>query len=712
MFILGGILASRLIQDWFAGRLVYKDTQAGPPTECPALRVFPSRPGAGSDHDLVIIPSQSYDAAHDPEARGRSLLSCMCRYCRYHFVFHILPSDPGEGQEHLQHHIRECTTEWYQVSDLELSPASKLYPAQGRVRYACTLCNMNIALEMTVPRLKPEWIRTIMDEDRIREAVRVAKQEDPERYADATPAKEAHYMTTPLSTLNQYLRNILDDDGTGPQKRISFRNKTFFVQFGRDCEHIFRYLNFQEHYEEDTQDSYWVPPRLTLQEGKTPLGSPRAFFEDVRSEVQSVLDDKPPIDGQPVVLPISARGPLEKALGCDRVSSTGADLPVIGSEAHHFWTLGAPVDADEALLKFAFEKQIQRDPEHASAYVEALGGLSARRSVDLQMFVFTQQELLTRQQNDRIAAASNAGPTEKAYAHFGLTRDIAGSPQYFIGVYKNYRDQSPAQRSDHRVALLHIGKDRDSQEILHEVYGTKMEISEACQFLGVEPEWPMDSIAAMAQTVASVSLVVYRTHEPRCPHSAHMLTLQQDSDIDLLIMALDTVSRSRPGDDPNRAAFENIVTELRSSRQLQDSSGAFAADDGDANAPESSRAAVDMELPVGLGNLRNTCYLNSILQYFYSVNAVRDLALNSDLPALEPTEMNVRNLLRSGSAGADSPSQPDLETGRAFVGHECGLYCSRSGNLPNSDAHTISSYARVEYSFPGAGCVRKLVALA
>jgi ubiquitin carboxyl-terminal hydrolase 25/28 len=100
------------------------------------------------------------------------------------------------------------------------------------------------------------------------------------------------------------------------------------------------------------------------------------------------------------------------------------------------------------------------------------------------------------------------------------------------------------------------------------------------------------------------------------------------------------------------------------------------------DASEGSPIAVDMELPVGLGNLRNTCYLNSILQYFYSVNAVRDLALKSDLPALEPSEGNLSHLLRRSSSSSGDvvggPSQPDLETGRAFVGHECGLYSPRS----------------------------------
>ncbi|KAL2262233.1 hypothetical protein VTK26DRAFT_2069 [Humicola hyalothermophila] len=611
------------------------------------MRVFPPRPDAGSDHDLVIIQSQSYDAGRDPEGKGRSLLSCMCSYCRHHFVFHIFPGEPQAGPDHLQHHIREIATECYPVTE-DCQPTSSQQPrTECRVRYGCTICSMAITLWITPPRLRPEWIQLIMDENRVREAIRVAKKEDAARYADMTPEKEHHYVTTPLYTLNQYLKNILDDDGTGSRKRISFRNKTFFVQFGQTCEPVFQHLGFEVEYDENTQDHYWVPPRLPRQEGKTPLGSPRAFLEDVKSEVQSVLAEKPPIDGQPVVKPFSARDQLEKALGCDRIPSTTS---INSSDLQSLRILGAPVNADDALLEFAYNKQVQADPEHASEYVEALGSLAARRSYELQMFVFRQQELLAKSQSDKVAAASKAGPTERAYAHFGLSKDLQEPPAYFISVYKAYRDQSPAQKPDHRLALLEIGKDRNSEEILKEVYTTEMELAEACQFLGVESTWPMDSIAAMAQSLVS------------------------DVDVDLVILALDAVSRSRATDDSNRAAFENVVAELRSSRQLQLLSTGGGQADGTrsvadkSDAADGSRAVVDMSLPVGLANLRNTCYLNSILQYFYSVNAVRSLALSFDLPALEPSEQNWSNLLRNDND--NNAGHSDFETGRAFVGHE------------------------------------------
>ncbi|KAK4250050.1 hypothetical protein C7999DRAFT_38973 [Corynascus novoguineensis] len=523
----------------------------------------------------------------------------------------------------------------------------------GNFRYVCTICGIIVSLELSLPRLRPEWLKTVSDENRIRNALRIAREEDPLRYADVGPEREMHYLTTALHTLNQYVKNILEEDGAGPRKRISYRNKTFQVQFGRDCDDMFRYLGFEEDYSEDTKESYWLPPRLPPPEGKTPIGSYRAFYEDVRSEVQSIFARRPPVQGEPTVMPVSPapRDELEKALGCDKNHRCFSTLPVNEDDARHFATLGAPVDAADALLKFAYNRQAESDPENSTVYLAALGTLAGRRSEELQMFVFTHQELLAKQQKEATAGMPNASPVDKAYAHFGLTKSCPESPAYFIGVYRTYREQSPAQKSDHRLALLQIANDRQSEEIRNEVFGTQMDLQEACQFLRVEPEWPMDSIAVMAQSVSS--------------------DLDMDQ-ADLLLLALDAISLSRPTTDPNRPEFESVLAELRSSRRSQFISSGTDGAGTAASTSERTREVVDVELPVGLANLRNTCYLNSILQYFYSVNAVRELAVNSELHALEPTEANLSNLLRVGGTSSNSQDQdrPDLETGRAFVGHE------------------------------------------
>lgn len=496
----GGRLASRLIQDWFAG-ILEQGQQTGPATECCALRAFPPPPNAGSEHDLVIIPSQSHDEGQDSDNPGRVLLSCMCKYCRYHFVFRVTRGNREVDTAHLQHHFLERSSKWY--DEVDITQADRDYPLRGGVDYFCSLCNMAIQLEITVPRLRPDWIQMIMDQNRIRESLRIAKEEDPERYRDTTPEKEKHYLTTALSTLNQYLKNILDDDGTGPQKRISCRNKTFVIQFGPACNHIFRYLGFAEQYDENTRDSYWVPPRLTPHGGKTPLGSSRAFFEDVRSEVQSVLDDNPPMDGPSVVRPILARDQLEKALGCDKIPRSVVH-PVDNSESEFFRALGAPVNADDALLKFAYRRQAESDPKHVTAYLDALCSLASRRGEELQMFAISERERHERKQKTANTLPSAADPIEKAYAHFGISRSQPTS--VLIGVYRNYRAESPAQKADHRRAMALIAMDQDNIELKNEVYGTDMELAEAADFLSVQLEWPLEHIGAMAQSMASVSL--------------------------------------------------------------------------------------------------------------------------------------------------------------------------------------------------------------
>lgn len=381
-------------------------------------------------------------------------------------------------------------------------------PVLARFRYVCTLCAIVVTLDISLPRLRSEWLKMIADEDRIGKSLKAVREEDPQRYADVSPEKEAHFRTTALHTLNQYIKNILEEDGTGPRKRISVRNKRFQVQFGRDCDHIFRYLGFEEDHDTTTKESYWIPPRLPPPEGKTQIGSPRAFYEDVRSEIQSVFAGKPPAQGEPTVLPVSPapRDELEKVLGCDKSRRCFSTLPVVETETQHFATLGAPVDADDALLKFAYSRQAEIDPENTSTYLEALGTLAGRRSEELQMFVFTHQEVLAKRQKEAAAGGTNASPIEKAYAHFRLDRSCTEAPTFFIGVYRTYREQSPAQKSDHRLALLQIANDRQSDEIRNEVFGQPMDLQEACQFLRVEPEWPMDNIAAVAQSISSVSL--------------------------------------------------------------------------------------------------------------------------------------------------------------------------------------------------------------
>jgi ubiquitin carboxyl-terminal hydrolase 25/28 len=83
---------------------------------------------------------------------------------------------------------------------------------------------------------------------------------------------------------------------------------------------------------------------------------------------------------------------------------------------------------------------------------------------------------------------------------------------------------------------------------------------------------------------------------------------------------------------------------------------------------QTGATVADYSTPVGLQNMGNTCYLNSLLQYFYAIKPFRDIVSNFDLHK-QPLGPNTPDQL--GRVGGNVVTRGDVKDGQ-----ECKSKCN------------------------------------
>lgn len=437
-----------------------------------------ARPPNG--HELLSIDIQC------PEATATSqLISCICRHCKYHFLFHfeqdspyICPTPTGGGSENGKPALCHLVLA---ESKVVVPTAENIFnPVTQTALWRCSsaFCSFRVSVSISKPRMKREHVLLVVDGKRIARQRQQAIEMDPVRFNPESLKNDMEY--TALITLNAYLRDCLGKTVNEPPKRIATRNKRFYIQFGAATSHVFEYLGLERKVIED--EEYWFLPELDhYPNERTPINTQRAFIEDARSEIQALIEEQ---SGQRdssggTVKPWSeALFKLKRALNCPWWDTAGGKKPE--DDDADFRRLGTLPNPNEDMLKYAYQRQVEADPLRRKDYCDALQRLASHRSVDLQIFTVTEASLIEQQE------ASTNTPLAQAYSHFNLPADCTESDDFVIRKYNVFFEQSPAQKVQHRQKLFLIGHERKSKAIMEQAV-RDFSFEEACDYLQLEP---------------------------------------------------------------------------------------------------------------------------------------------------------------------------------------------------------------------------------
>ncbi|PFH57636.1 hypothetical protein XA68_14761 [Ophiocordyceps unilateralis] len=571
-------------------------------------------------HRLVINGKQTCTVS------SSRILSTICLDCHFHFVFNLVWSEahahvlcsPNQSRWPLQddqfpwHHLvwvgslngKEITTR-----------QSKYYPLLARENFVCSAppCTFQVTLEVSEPRMPTSWVQLLLDRDAIAEQLKRAKELQPVRYELASD----DWVDQAPQNLNTYLKNLLE---TNPDeaRSIAKRNKRFSVLFGPRCFSIFRQLEFREEVKMDdagVDEGVFIPSPpapAAGPDGTTELMTYRAYLEDVRAEVQCLIHRA----GHPMVeKPTFCSPALHALLGCQEVLMAG-DSALVNTQRYRI--LGILPNQPREVVVNAYKRQWDLVPNQRRLLVESLMAVANDACDELLSEYAITQSSVFDSQLQRQGSGDDDGVMTQALDFLGLQPPNNYSAQSIIDAFRGKLARDPADAGTARNMLMLIAQastDDGYQTALLLESDSSMTLPTARAILGLGPsEVPWQTAVEVAKRRLESSKAVEESN--------------------LYLDALDAVA-----DHTNSAALKQAVLELRQTM------GTLA---GDFRAVAGAQPA-DLTLPVGLHNIGNTCYLNSLLQYLFTVKPIRDTVLNYDDSRLDLTDEAIKARLLGGN---------------------------------------------------------------
>ncbi|KAI0832205.1 cysteine proteinase [Hypoxylon sp. FL0890] len=589
--------------------------------------------GDCTSHEMFQVQTQTFSTL------SMNFVSSVCRQCRYHYHVksdfrRVMPYN----EEHRHHMLVCCETGTG-------GEKTRYDDTMSNARFICVSdnCFFNIEITVVPSRIQPADVAKLDDKNRTTRNLALARAQDPGRYAD--------FSDSPLPVtdgiLRRYLSDALKNTNDRPLLKINKRNKKFLVSMGDDFDDLLRFLGFYEGIDSESDEQCWYIPLPEEEQKPTRVRTLRARMEDALVE-----------------LDILAKGRINPAWE-DLLRAFQGDYPHIALDAScasliresDLATLGCLSSYPPEYFSWAAILLARLRPTDRDIFLDAALNCIADRSDEASTEI-----IIYRSQFDNTGPVE--GKMEEAYTFFGASPDDCLTPDWFLTRYyemarSNSTDDFNAQAQQHLEAIgTYLGRDIVSEidpRILEKTgetglmtsppngSGRRMSISSAARLLNVEPKYTAEIIRGFVE------------------HLVH----DENVDRGKVVEAIDVLSElKRQQDQPEEAAELQQIAEFVKATGYPPML---------VSQPHSSpKPAVSLNTPPGLKNIGNTCYLNSLLQYFYNVKVIRDLVLNFDEVKLELDEETLGRR-RTGGNGT-SVNLEEAIVARQFVEMLQGLF--------------------------------------
>ncbi|RMD42628.1 hypothetical protein DV735_g2468, partial [Chaetothyriales sp. CBS 134920] len=603
-------------------------------------------------------------------------VASLCRKCRLHLRVTVdyttgPHSEACPNAEGRLHHLVRCR--WREADRQRLwNRARPGSPVQVYV-YECSTagCSAIVSALFTPPEISAQVVHALTDAAALKERVDAA-------FSTMTAHTQGMRRPLPIDVVNDlriYIRNAWDNDPS--RSTIKLSNRRFTVRFGpggQPCKGILEGIGFRL----DVAAQCWHVPQ-PVREDEPLQDLDNVYLDNVEQELLALVESRPPDERHHVSnlpRPEPALPQIERVLGCadyDKLPASRSRPVDPSTRPPEFQGLGVPEAASDSLVQRFYHTQRIADAANGPLYLSFLKKIGIQRNSEL---------LQTETGLEASRGHYDAETVNTAYNYFGLGQDDGSvDDDYIIGIFSSRLEDSASHEQQMRHYLSVIGHHRGSAKLCQFADGSVNTYERALDYLGADAKVSDEGIQAcyavkmgenvdQEQARQAVAMIAKQRNssflrawinsdfspeadmDPAEGYSVLQIS-DRTCDDDLVLSAYDVAVMDYPeGRDRYTRALMAIAKD-RSSSALRDR----------VSQNSSQPMEVSSNEPVGLENIGNTCYLNSLLQFLFTMVPLRHIVLNFDEFRLDPTDDN----LRSKKVGQRNITRKEVQTAQRFV---------------------------------------------